>query len=259
MTHADSSTRSGLPAARRPGPLVIAIVFVAFAVLCALGTWQVQRLQWKEGLIAKIESRIAAQPLTLDGLEAVWAEEGDVEYTPVQLSGRFLYGREQHFLATHEGQSGWYVYTPLELEDGRHLIVNRGFVPYDMKDPVERNWTEPEGDVAFTALARDPLYEKPGWVVPDNAPGDNLWYWKDYPAMREAMGLDADSTLPFFADVRAYEGDVPPLPVPGVTRISLPNNHLQYAITWYGLAGALAAVFGFMFLRKPEANRIDDA
>lgn len=258
MTHADSPTRPSLPAARRPGPLVIAIVFAAFAVLCALGTWQVQRLQWKEGLIAKIESRIASEPLSLDELEMLWAEEGDVEYTPVQIAGRFLYGREQYFLATHEGQSGWYVYTPLELKDGRHLIVNRGFVPYDMKDPGRRNWTEPEGEITFTALARDPLFEKPGWVVPDNAPQDNLWYWKDYPAMREAMGLDADSTLPFFADVRAYEGDVPPLPVPGVTRISLPNNHLQYAITWYGLAGALAAVFGFMFFRKPETNRLDD-
>jgi surfeit locus 1 family protein len=242
--------------AGRPGALFVILVLGALAVLLALGTWQVQRLQWKENLLATIEARIAAEPADLAEIEAAWAETGDVEYLPVRLSGTFEHDSAQYFLATHEGQSGWYVYTPLRLEEGRTIIVNRGFIPYDMKDAAARDWQEPEGEVTFTALARNPLYEKPGWIVPDNNPAGNVWYWKDYPAMRGAMGLDEETTLPFFADIGAYEGvRAQRFPVPGVTRVTLPNNHLQYAITWYGLAAALAGVAGFMFFRRPEADQ----
>lgn len=242
-------------ASRRPGPLLALCVLAAMAVLVSLGTWQVQRLQWKEALLARIEDRLDAEPAALEEIERVWNETGDVEYRPVRVSGTFDHAAEQHFLATHQGQSGWYVYTPLQLPDGRSLIVNRGFVPYDLKDPAARDWQEPAGTVEFTALARDPLFEKPGWIVPDNAPADNLWYWKDFDAMRRAMGLDSEATLPFFVDIRSVESKSNPLPVPGVTRVRLPNNHLQYAVTWYGLALALAAVAGFMFFRKPDEAR----
>ena len=250
MTAGDATAPGA--ARRRPGPIFVVLALFTFAVLIGLGTWQVERLQWKEALLARIAERVAAEPLPPAELEALWASEGDVEYVPVTLSGTFDHGAEQHFLATHQGRSGWYVYTPLSLSDGRSVIVNRGFVPYDMKETGERPWREPQGEVAFTALARNPLDEKPGFIVPDNAPADNLWYWKDHAAMGEAMGLAADETLPFFVDIRAYEDEAVDYPVPGVTQIALPNNHLQYAVTWYGLAAALAGVAGFMFLRRPE-------
>jgi surfeit locus 1 family protein len=249
---------AGRARAGRPGALLVVLVLAAFAVLIALGTWQVQRLQWKEGLLATIDARLAAEPASLAEVETVWAETGDVEYRPVRLGGTFDHEKEQFFLATHEGQSGWYVYSPLRLGDGRAIIVNRGFIPYDMKDAAGRDWQEPAGAVTFTALARNPLYEKPGWIVPDNNAADNVWYWKDFPAMRQAMGLDEEGTLPFFADIRAYEGEREArFPVPGVTRVALPNSHLQYAVTWYGLAAALAAVAGFMFFRKPETDEAE--
>lgn len=239
---------------KRPGIFFLITVAVAFAVLMTLGTWQVQRLHWKEDLLATIDARIAADPLPLSDVEAMWASDGDVEYVPMRVSGTFDHAGEQHFLATHEGQSGWYVYTPLELDDGRHLIVNRGFVPYDMKDQDARKWDEPSGEIGFSALARNPLEEKPGFVVPDNAPADNLWYWKHFSAMREAMALEEDRTLPFFADIRAYDEAEIAYPVANVTQVQLPNSHLQYAVTWYGLGAALAAVAGFMFFRKPKAS-----
>ncbi|WP_245451336.1 SURF1 family protein [Georhizobium profundi] len=237
---------------RRPGPIFLVVILAAFGALIALGTWQVERLQWKEALLATIEQRIVAEPMALPEAEALFAAEQDVEYVPIRLSGTFDHASEQHFLATHQGQSGWYVYTPLTLEDGRSIIVNRGFVPYDMKNIADRPWQEPTGIVGFDALARNPLFEKPGFVVPDNAPADNLWYWKDFEAMREAMGLQTESLVPFFADIRTYDAPVNSYPIPGVTQVALPNNHLQYAVTWYGLAAALAGVVGFMFLRRPQ-------
>jgi surfeit locus 1 family protein len=238
-------------ASRTSRAILLVLVAAAFAVLIALGTWQVNRLQWKEALIATIEARVASPERPLADIEALWAEERDVEYVPVTVSGRFDHAREQHFLATFQGQSGWYVYTPLALADGRTVIVNRGFVPYDRKDPASRDWSEPAGVLSLTGLARNPLSEKPGFVVPDNAPESNVWYWKDFEAMRMAMGLRDTALVPFFVDV-VNSGTSAAWPAPGVTQVSLPNNHLQYAITWYGLAAALAGVAGFMFFRRPE-------
>lgn len=239
---------------RRFRPWLVLSIAVAMGILLSLGTWQVQRLAWKEELLATIDSRIASEPKPLLEVEALYASEEDVEYVPVSLSGTFEHDAEQFFLATHQGQSGWYVYTPLRLSDGRALIVNRGFIPYDRRDPESREWEEVEGQVSFTALARNPLFEKPGFVVPDNRPDDNTWYWKDFPSMRDQMGLSDDETLPFFADARENPAGERTYPVAGVTIIALPNNHLQYAVTWYGLAAALAAVAGFMFFRKPDEH-----
>ena len=108
------------------------------AVLIGLGTWQVNRLAWKEALLAAIDERIHSAPRTLAEVELQFTQFGDVDYEPVAVSGTFDHGGEQHFLATYEGQSGFYVYTPLALADGRSIFVNRGFVPYDDKDPVTR-------------------------------------------------------------------------------------------------------------------------
>ncbi len=214
----------------------------AIIILLALGTWQVQRLQWKEALIATISERIHAAPLPLADIEAKLATGADVDYWPVIAQGRFLHRGERHFLATHDGQSGFFVYTPLQLVDGRIVFVNRGFVPYDLKDPAKRQEGQVEGEVSVTGLARDPLAEKPSSIVPDNDPAQNIFFWKDVEAMAASAGLpEGMEVLPFFIDA----GTAPNpggWPVGGVTLIELPNNHLQYAVTWYGLAAALAGV-----------------
>src|SRR5262245_22881133 len=108
---------------------------VAIAILLALGTWQVQRLHWKEGLLAAIEERTKAPPAPLSDVEALYARTGDVDYVPVTAAGTFVHAGESHFLATWRGHSGFFVYAPLALPDGRYVLVNRGFVPYDRKDP----------------------------------------------------------------------------------------------------------------------------
>lgn len=234
----------------------VALFFAAtgFVVLVGLGTWQVQRLHWKDGLVLAIDQRIRSAPRPLADIEAEFAASGDVDYEPVEVRGTFDHGKERHFLATHDSASGFFVYTPLVLADGRSVLVNRGFVPYDRKDPTTRPQGQVEGEVAITGLARNPLPEKPSMLVPDNEPGKNVFYWKDRDAMAVSAGVDGAKLVPFFIDA----GPAPNpggLPVGGVTIVDLPNNHLQYALTWYGLAAALAVVFGtWLWRRRSEAH-----
>ncbi len=221
--------------------LLLAAMVPALGVLLALGTWQVKRLQWKEALIARVEQRIASAPETLDALERRWIASGDVDYFPVTVAGTFDHGREAFFYTTFKGTPGWELITPLRLEDGRVLLMARGFLPLDRRAASARPDSRPEGAVTIAGLARNPVLEKPNRFVPDNRPDQGEFYWKDYRALAE--GTDAEAVLPFLVD--AAGSGTGELPIGGITRVSFPNNHLQYAITWYGLALALAGVGGF--------------
>jgi surfeit locus 1 family protein len=242
---------AGAASATGRSPWLVALLgLVAFLVLLGLGTWQVQRLYWKQDLLATIEARTKAAPLPLAEIEALYERTGDVEYMPVTVTGAFRHDGERHFLATWKGQAGFFVYTPLDLADGRVVFVNRGFVPYDMKDPTKRPEGQVGGKVSVTGLARNPLAEKPSSLVPDNDPGKNVFYWKDRDAMAASAGLSANAAIvPFFIDADATPNPGG-LPAGGVTLIDLPNNHLQYAVTWYGLAAALLGVLAAWFWRR---------
>ncbi|MCO5731047.1 SURF1 family protein [Rhizobium sp. SSA_523] len=250
---------------RRPGKVIAVAVSVllALVILLSLGTWQVQRLHWKESLVAQIESRRHEPPQDLGVVEQDLARGVDPEYRRVSLRGRFDMQRERHFFATFEGQSGFYIYAPMTLTDGRILLVNRGFVPYDLKEPASRPGQAgepPAGlseEVTITGYVRDRLDGKPSWLVPENDPAKNIFYWKDWDLMVSSLGLDKDKTLPFFVDVDASVTNPGGWPKGGVTQFELPNNHLQYALTWYGLAAALLAVTATSYVRwrKETAQR----
>ena len=220
------------------------------AILLTLGTWQVKRLAWKEGLIASIETRMASAPLPLAEIEAKFNADRDIDYFPVRLEGAAVNAGEQYFLSTHDGQSGWNVYAPLKLNDGRIVMLNRGFVPYDLRDPAKRPGSQPGGRQTITGLARNPLAAKPSSIVPDNDPKSNTWYWKDLSGMAANAGIDASKLVPFFVDDWT-DKEKGALPVTKTTIVELPNNHLQYAITWYGLALALAGVWVALNWRAP--------
>ncbi|MER9628159.1 SURF1 family protein [Mesorhizobium sp. M0296] len=234
--------------------MALGLGIVVFLILLALGTWQVQRLHWKEGLLQTIDQRTHSAPVPLAELEKRFAAAGDVDYTPVIVTGTFLHQDERHFLATWEGQSGFDVFTPLQLDDGRFVLINRGFVPYDFKDPAKRPQGQVTGKVTVTGLARNPLPAKPSMMLPDNDPQKNIFYWKDRDAMASSAGLPTGAALvPIFIDANATPNPGG-LPVGGVTVIDLPNSHLQYAITWYGLAAALAGVL-ISWLRRPAKDQ----
>ncbi|WP_173931060.1 SURF1 family protein [Chelativorans sp. Marseille-P2723] len=228
--------------------LLLAFSIPALALLLALGTWQVQRLHWKEALLARMDERIASEPVSLEEIAALAAQGQDVDYRPTKLEGTFLHNSERHYFATWQGQSGFFVHTPLRLPDDHVIFVNRGFVPYDRKDPATRAEGQVAGVVQISGLARVAPEEKPSFIVPDNDPSKNIFYWKDLPAMARSAGLAGADVLPFYVDADDAENPGG-LPVGGVTLLNLPNNHLQYAITWYGLAFALVCVLAVWFWR----------
>ena len=226
-----------------------AVLFLLLlAALLALGTWQVQRLAWKEQLLSDIAERRGAAPVSINAIEAILGQGGDVEYRPVTVTGTFANNRERHFFATWHGRTGYYVYTPLALADGRFVFVNRGFVPFENKEPEMRKQGQLTGQQTVTGLARMQLDGKPSSIVPDNDVAKNIFYWKDLGTMASTVGIPAERLVPFFIDA----DDTPNpkgMPIGGVTQFDLPNNHLQYAVTWYGLALALLAV-GFAYVRR---------
>lgn len=239
----DETVDGGAKAASRwKSVATIGVVLAALAILLSLGTWQVQRLHWKERLLADIAERRNAPPAHLSEIEEIAGSGGDIEYRTVLVTGTFDHARERHFFATHAGRTGFYVYTPMTLADGRVLFVNRGFVPYEMKEPSTREAGEVTGEVTLSGYARARLSGKPSSLVPDNDTARNIFYWKDLDLMASSAGLEASKVLPFFVDADASVKNPGGWPQGGVTQFDLPNNHLQYVVTWYGLALALLAV-----------------
>ncbi|WP_164751195.1 SURF1 family protein, partial [Mesorhizobium sp. M7A.F.Ca.CA.002.05.1.1] len=181
--------------------LLLGLGLVLFLILLVLGTWQMQRLYWKEGLLQTIDQRTHSAPLPLVAVEKEFAATGDVDYTPVTVTGTFLHQGERHFYATWEGDAGFNVYTPLALDDGRFVLINRGFVPYDLKDAAKRAKGQVAGSVTVTGLARNPLPGKPSMMLPDNDVAKNIFYWKDRDVMAASAGLPAGAALvPIFID-----------------------------------------------------------
>lgn len=223
---------------QRLAPTLFTIPVVLICV--ALGVWQLQRLDWKRGLIAQREAAIAAAPVSPP---QTLAEARALEFHPVVDGGVFLNGREIDLNATGpRGDAGFHVLTPLREAAGRIVFVNRGFVPVELKDPARRPAGQFAGAVHIRGLLRVPPEKKPGWFVPDNRPDINYWFWIDLPAMAAADHLSPAEVAPFYIDADATPNPGG-WPQGGTTLLDLPNNHLQYAITWFSLAAAALVIY----------------
>jgi len=236
-----------LQSIRQAGLVWPALFTVAgFAILVGLGNWQLQRSIWKAGLTDRIEARVEAMPVPLREVAAAFASGGDVAYRRVSVSGRFLHGKERHYYFVGSYGPGWNVYTPLQLDDGGIVFVNRGFVPEQLRQPASRAAGQLAGQVTLTGLVRlAPENGAKGWFVPDNQPEDNAWFHLDLAGMRGSVfdASDASRVLGFFVDAEAEPANPGGWPKGGTTRLQLPNRHLEYAFTWFGLAGTLVCVF----------------
>jgi surfeit locus 1 family protein len=240
----------------------LVVIAIAVAILLGLGTWQVQRLAWKNDVIARIDSRIGAAPVALPPARA-WEslDVEDWEYRPVTLTGRFDHVAETRvYTALTEPQTdtegafkgpGFWVMTPLVLVgdtpgEAGIVIINRGFVPQGRATPQARGETEPpQGVLTITGLLRAPELRVP--FAPENNAAADDWYLRDPADIAAARGLER--VAPFTVDAAAIHTPAGGLPQSGETRISIRNNHLQYAITWYALAVVLL-LMSVLWLRR---------
>jgi surfeit locus 1 family protein len=212
------------------------------AALVSLGNWQLDRKAWKEDIIARIGARTTAPPVGLAEANDRVRAGGDAEYLRVVARGRFLNDKERYFYAPDpELGPGYHVYTPFEVAgEGAVLFVNRGFVPEALKAPEARKAGQLGGEVEVTGLVRMP--GKKGFFTPDNDPKSNLWFWRDFAGLLRSVFADAErATIPLFLEAEAAAPGG--WPKGGATRLEIPNRHLEYALTWFGLAAALLAVF----------------
>jgi surfeit locus 1 family protein len=222
---------------------------LAFAVLIALGTWQIQRKAWKEALIASLTERVAAPPQALPQAKD-WArlDRGTDEYRRVRFTATFDNAREALVFAAASAfrpdvtSPGYWVFTPARLGDGSIVVVNRGFVPDNRRDTKSRPQGQLAEPIEITGALRWP--DERHWFTPADDAAHNLWFARDPTGIAAGKGLDPKTVAPFYVE---QESPTPPggLPQPGKLVVTLPDNHLQYALTWYGLAAVLAAVFGF--------------
>lgn len=221
-------------------------VLVSLGILVSLGTWQLQRLHWKEALIDNIEAGLAAEPQPLPSQLTM-----DREFQRFTVTGRYLHDLERHiYRSGPRGAVGYHVLTPFEAEDGRVFFVNRGWVAEGLKDPAQRLEGRLEDVQQLTGVLRF-QQEKPRWGSGYLGDEDaNIFYLFWPTELGQTIDLDVE---PYYlaADDSPNPGG---WPQGGVTQVNLPNNHLQYALTWYGLGMTLIGVYLVVVYRRFKAR-----
>ena len=227
----------------RPYPGMTIACTILFAVLCGLGTWQLERLQWKLALIARVNSHMAAAPVPLDAIRAMPPD--DAQYRRVTLDGRFDHAHESYVFTTDAGDPVYHVLTPFLTEGGRVLMVDRGEVPREKLDPAARTAGNAEGRAQVTGVWRVP--DAPGAFTPAPDPEHRIWYSRDLKGIAAADRLTLAAPVVIEADSTPNPGG---LPRGGQTVVAFRNQHLSYAVTWFGLAlGLLGIWFAYHFSR----------
>lgn len=229
------------------------VTLAGLVVLIGLGAWQWRRMGEKAALIATIADRAGREAVALPPA-ADWSQLdlARLAYQPIQTTGVFDHTKETHvFFSLAKpvngfGGPGYLIVTPLMLEDGSSVLVNRGFVPAERKEAATRAEGQVSGPQTITGLAR--LAETRNSFTPADDAQKNVFYTRDPVSIAKAKGLSR--VAPLIIDLKS---PAPPgrLPQPGVTQIDIPNNHFQYAITWWSLAGVMAAIF-LMVARNRE-------
>jgi surfeit locus 1 family protein len=236
-------------AARARGGLLIpgVVALAALAVLLGLGTWQLERKAWKESLIATLDRRLSETPIALPS-SAEWAgmTPDNSEFTRVRVRAQFL--KDSDALVYTSGSAirddvkgtGYFVFSPAHLPDGQQVVINRGFVPARAY-PAQSGSQDIVGSIRWA--------ETPSSFVSDHDAAGEIWMVRDPSAMAKFKGWG--TVAPFYIE---QEAPVPPggLPHPAPLKVRLRNDHLNYAITWYGLAAVLVVMFVIWAFRRRD-------
>ncbi|MFZ5779594.1 MAG: SURF1 family protein [Pseudomonadota bacterium] len=224
----------------RPALWPTLISLPIFVLSMGLGIWQMERREWKREILDRIATNQAAAALSFD--ELLRGDPLRHEYGRVRVAGTFLHDHEFYLGARSlKNKVGLQVVTPLRTDDGRIVLFDRGWIPQERKDPASRPQSRPDDRVEITGIVRRTQERRQ--FAPENVPERNVWFHVDVPLMRRMAGGKPDPKLDSFfleADATPNAGG---LPVGGQTRLDIPNDHLQYAITWFLIALALVGVY----------------
>jgi surfeit locus 1 family protein len=223
---------------------------IAFSVMLAiatfLGAWQLQRLAWKEKLIADLNNRskIITNQLPFN------LNQNSHEFMNLSISGKFIHEKESYLYTVNQahGGQGYMVITPFQLADGRKILVNRGFVPLKNIDPNTRLQGQIAGIVAIKGLLR--FSEKPNAFIAEDNLAKHIFYNRSSEKIWAAINEVGENVF-----VDQTEPRLTTLPIAGEAVYNLPNNHLQYALTWFGLALTLCVIFGIFVFRERKRGK----
>ena len=226
---------SGKP---RLWPVLLASA-ISFVILCSLGAWQLKRLAWKEGLIDTLTARMAQEPVPLAEALTRLAAHEDVEYLKVFAKGTLDTTHPLYKQTVFYGLAGWEGLAPFHSDDGQDVLVDLGATDLHGLEP--KPVPEVLGIIRLHNLGR-------GFFDATNNVEKNEWFWWDIPAMQKAAGMK-NGSVPIILQALGNESGYQAAP----PKVELHNNHLGYAITWFGLAAALLGVATAFVLRKPDA------
>ncbi len=221
--------------------MVVPILFglIGAAILISLGMWQAQRLVWKQAILTRIELRINAAPVALP-LAA--ANDADIQFLSVRAAGRFT-GDEVHVLASTKDYGAVYrIIAAFETDSGRRVLVDRGIVAHTKKQA-----TRPALDAIITGNIRTP--DEVDAYTPEPDLQKNIWFARNVPEM--ARVLSSEPILIVLRETSENNPAVAPLPV---DTSGIPNNHLNYAITWFLFALAWLGMTGYWLWRIRRHN-----
>lgn len=227
---------------------------IGVAGFSALGVWQLERRVWKLDLIDRVEHRLQAAPQAAPGPGA-WAtiNAADDEYRRLAVPGRFLGERETLVQAVSDLGGGFWVMAPFQTDDGFTVLVNRGFVPSDKRDPATRPAGRSSGGhTEIHGLLR--MTEPKGGFLRNNDPAGNRWYSRDVEAIAAAQGIA--QAAPYFIDADATPNPGG-WPAGGLTVVAFHNNHLVYAVTWFGLALMVLGALTYLLRQDRKDRRAD--
>lgn len=225
----------------QPPLSAVLLSLLVLVILVCLGAWQMQRLNWKTDLLARIQAQMlqpaALMPEEIDDASA-W------EYRRATVAGKFLYDHE--FLVkprTYDGKNGYHMLVPLMRASGGVVFVNRGWVSDASMSKVLR----PNGFVQIEGIVQVPHATS---YTPVNKPEINDWYWADLHAMSEKAALA--NVLPVVIHVAKKEPGV--YPIADTVEVAIRNDHLQYAIFWFVMALVSQVIFIMRFWKKNEVQ-----
>lgn len=232
----------------RPSFWATVVTVPTLAILLGLGIWQVQRLEWKREQIELRQERAQAPAVPIADVLAAPAGK---EFVHVAVTGQFLHDKELYLAArSRNGNVGQHIVTPFVMPDGRILLIDRGWVPSEKRDPATRAEAQIAGEITLDGLVRFGGWKGYDFIRPDNDPVKNFWFYVDFAAMTAATGLEnVVSTAYLDAGPAVNPGG---FPIGGQTRITLRNDHFAYALTWFAMAVILMAVYFIYHYRSDE-------